>query len=43
MTNEGNTRIKIDLPALHIEVPVGYRIEVRTLADGSQSITIEPP
>jgi hypothetical protein len=35
--------ITIELPNVHIEVPVGYRIEVHTLADGSQSITIEPP
>ena len=43
MKGADNDGIKIDLATVHIEVPVGYRIEVRTLADGSQSITIEPP
>jgi hypothetical protein len=35
--------IKIDLRAVHIEAPLGYRIEIHTQTDGSQSITLEPP
>jgi hypothetical protein len=43
MKKANNEGTKIDPGSVHIEVPEGYRIEVRSSADGSQRITIEPP
>jgi hypothetical protein len=34
---------RFDISSARIEVPAGYRVTVRILTDGSQSITIEPP
>lgn len=42
MNSGGKRVIVITLPSVHIEVPAGYRIKVRTLSDGSQEITLEP-